>query len=326
MKFLILRFSSIGDIVLTSPVIRILANAKEKHEIHFLTKRKFRDTLIHNPYLNKLYTFEKEITEVTTELKGENYDYIIDLHSNLRSKRLIAILGKTARTFNKLNYEKWIRVNLRIDLLPPVHIVDRYLDTISFINLKYDGNGLDYFITPEDEKIVDKSNLNKQETYNVFVVGGAHKTKQILIESLIKMGKASKNKVVLLGGKEDVENASIIEKDIGGNILNLVGKISLNESAAVIKYSHKVVTPDTGLMHIAAAMKKEVLSVWGNTIPEFGMWALLPEDIKNKNHIFEVKDLKCRPCSKIGYEKCPKKHFNCMLKQDTGKIIETLNS
>lgn len=132
-------------------------------------------------------------------------------------------------------------------------------------------------------------------------MGGAHKTKQIPTDLLIRIGKEAKNKLVLLGGKEDVENASIIEKEIGANILNLVGKIGLNESAAIIKYSTKVLTPDTGLMHIAAAMKKEIISIWGNTIPEFGMWALLPEDMKDKNHIFEVKGLKCRPCSKIGY-------------------------
>lgn len=325
MKFLILRFSSIGDIVLTSPVIRILANDTEKHEIHFVTKRKFKDTLINNPHINRLYTFEKEITEITSALKSENYDYIIDLHSNLRSKRLIAILGKPARTFNKLNYEKWIRVNLRIDLLPPVHIIERYLDTISFLNLKYDGKGLDYFISSEDEKIIDKSKLNRIENYNVFVVGGAHKTKQIPNEMLIKIGKASKNTVLLLGGKDDEKNAAIIEREIEVNIINLVGKISLNESAAIIKHSSKVLTPDTGLMHIAAAMKREILSIWGNTIPEFGMWALLPENMKNKNHIFEVKNLKCRPCSKIGYEKCPKSHFNCMSQQNIDLIIEMLN-
>lgn len=326
MKFLILRFSSIGDIVLTTPVIRVLANDTVNHEIHYLTKRKFKDTLIHNPHIDKLFTFEKEITEVMAELKKENYDFIIDLHSNLRSKRLIANLRKTSKTFNKLNYEKWIRVNLKKDLLPQVHIVDRYLDTLSFLNLKYDGKGLDYFISPKDEAIIDKVKLSEQEKYNVFVVGGAHKTKQIPTDLLIRIGKEAKNKLVLLGGKEDVENASIIEKEIGANILNLVGKIGLNESAAIIKYSTKVLTPDTGLMHIAAAMKKEIISIWGNTIPEFGMWALLPEDMKDKNHIFEVKGLKCRPCSKIGYEKCPKNHFNCMVQQDVDGIIERLNT
>lgn len=325
MKFLILRFSSIGDIVLTSPVIRVLAADSENHEIHFLTKRKYRDTLIHNSNIHKLFTFEKEITEVVGALKLENYDFIIDLHSNLRSKRLIANLRRPSRTFNKLNYEKWIRVNIRIDILPPVHIVDRYMDTLSFLNLKYDGGGLDYFISADNENNVDKLGLNLTDDFNVFVVGGAHYTKKIPRDILVKLGKASNNMVVLLGGREDEESAAFITKEIGVNIVNLVGKLSLNESAAIIKRSSKVLTPDTGLMHIAAAMKKEVISVWGNTIPEFGMWAMLPDGLNYKNHIFEVKNLKCRPCSKIGFNRCPKKHFNCMMQQDINKIIEMLN-
>ncbi len=326
MKFLILRFSSIGDIVLTTPVIRSLANDKVRKEVHFLTKSNFKDTLLHNPYLNKLYTFEKEITEVIDELKKENYDYIIDLHNNIRTKRLIANLRKTTRTFNKLNYEKWIRVNLKKDILPKVHIVERYMNTISFLNIKYDGEGLDYFIGEEDENVFEKIGFQRELSYFVFVVGGAHNTKQIPNKLLIDIGKLSQKRIVLLGGKGDIENAEIVVNAIGGDITNLVGKLSLNETAAIIKYCDKVLTPDTGLMHIAAAMKKEILSVWGNTIPEFGMWALLPENMKNRNHIFEVKDLRCRPCSKIGYDKCPKRHFNCMLQQDKNAIVEILNN
>jgi ADP-heptose:LPS heptosyltransferase len=323
MKFLILRFSSIGDIVLTTPVIRALANDSSENEVHFLTKNRFKDTLIHNPNLDKLYTFEKEITEVVKDLKAENYDYIIDLHNNLRSKRLIANLRKKSLTFNKLNYEKWIRVNLKKDILPKVHIVERYMDTLSFLNIKYDEKGLDYFVGENDEKAVKE--LALEGVYNVFVVGGAHNTKQIPNNILIELGKKSKLPIVLLGGNGDVENAKTIEKEVGDKVTNLVGKLNLNESAAVIKYCKKVVTPDTGLMHIAAAMKREILSVWGNTIPEFGMWALLPREVVSKNHIFEVKGLKCRPCSKIGYDKCPKQHFNCMVQQDMASIIEALN-
>jgi ADP-heptose:LPS heptosyltransferase len=324
MKFLILRFSSIGDIVLTTPVIRALANDSNKNKVHFLTKNRFKDTLIHNPYLDKLFTFEKEITEVVKDLKAENYDYIIDLHSNIRSKRLIANLRKKSLTFNKLNYEKWIRVNLKKDILPQVHIVERYMDTLSFLNIKYDEKGLDYFVSENDEKAVKE--LALEGIYNVFVVGGAHNTKQIPNNMLIELGKSSKQPIVLLGGKDDVKNAKAIEKEVGDKVTNLVGKLNLNESAAVIKYCKKVVTPDTGLMHIAAAMKREILSVWGNTIPEFGMWSLLPKELVSKNHIFEVKNLSCRPCSKIGYDKCPKSHFNCMVEQDVEAIVEVLNN
>ena len=324
MKFLIIRFSSIGDIVLTTPVIRALATADEENEVHFITKEKFSDTLKNNPNISKLYTIKKEITEVEDELRDENYDYIIDLHHNLRSRRLIAKLGRPYKYFNKLNYEKWLKVNLKWDILPDVHIVERYMDTISFLGLKYDGKGLDYYLEDSTEKNFSKLNITKETAYNVFVVGGAHNTKQIPNDILIKIGKKCKNRIVLLGGTEDIENAIEVEKGIGANCFNLVGKTNLNLSAIIIKYASKVLCPDTGLMHIAAAFGKEIISVWGNTIPEFGMYALLPNGKEKLNHIVEVKSLKCRPCSKIGYNSCPKKHFKCMKEQDIDKIVSLL--
>lgn len=324
MKFLVVRFSSIGDIVLTTPVLRVLASSPENHQVHFITKEYFAAVVEHNPYIHKLYTFKKEFTEIQEELKSENYDYIIDLHKNLRSRRLIARLGRPHFSFNKLNYEKWMRVNFKWDLLPNVHIVERYMDSLSFMGLKYDGQGLDYFLDEADEQPIQNLTLN--EDYHVFVVGGAHQTKQLPNEMLIKIGKESTRKVVLLGGKDDVRNAELISQEIGDNCLNLVGKLSLSKSAAVVKHALKVLTPDTGLMHITAAFKKEIISIWGNTIPEFGMYALLPTNSTSKGHIFEVKGLKCRPCSKIGYKACPRKHFDCMKKQNVQKIVETLNA
>ena len=97
-----------------------------------------------------------------------------------------------------------------------------------------------------------------------------------------------------------------------------------NESAALIKLSSKVITHDTGLMHIAAAFKKEIVSVWGNTVPEFGMYPYYG-DFSIWNQKFEILGLPCRPCTKIGYEKCPRGHFKCMLQQDDEKIAAAVN-
>jgi ADP-heptose:LPS heptosyltransferase len=141
---------------------------------------------------------------------------------------------------------------------------------------------------------------------------------------LIEIGKSTSKKWILLGGKEDASKAQQIAMALGINCIDLTSKLSLNQSATVVKYAHKILTPDTGLMHIAAAFKKEIISVWGNTIPQFGMNALLPEHCINIAHIFEVEKLNCRPCSKIGYKKCPKKHFNCMQMQNVNAIVKEL--
>ncbi len=325
-KILIIRFSSIGDIVLTSPVIRALHNLKARPEIHFITKKKFANTLVHNPYIDKLYTFEKEITEISEELKNENYTYIIDLHSNLRSRRLKLILDSKSHTFNKLNIKKWLKVKFKYDRLPNVHIVERYMEPIRFLGAKEDGKGLDYFVSERDEKVGQRFQEKYPEGYHCFVVGGAHFTKQIPGFILNEIADNSNLPIVLLGGPEDKNKGTQIVKGSRHEIYNACGEFSINESAAIIKYGQKVLTADTGMMHIASAFQKEILSVWGNTIPEFGMSPYFANDQKNKNHIFEVKGLSCRPCSKIGYSKCPKQHFDCMLKIDVKEITKTLNA
>jgi len=324
-KILVVRFSSIGDIVLTSPVVRALHNLKPSPEIHFVTKSKFRATLEHNPYIDKVYSFEKEITEITNRLKAENYSLIVDLHSNIRSKRLKMILGVKSRRFNKLNYRKWLRVKLKYNRLPDIHIVNRYIKTIEALGGENDGKGLDYFISDNDRKIIEQIPEQFKAAYHTLIIGGAHFTKQIPLEMLIKIAKGSKLPLILLGGAEDAKKAQKICDALGDKVWSGCGKLSLNQSAALIEKSQKVLTADTGLMHIASAFGKEILSLWGNTIPEFGMYPYFPKGQEYKNHIFEVKELSCRPCSKIGFESCPKKHFKCMLDIDLDAVVKELN-
>ena len=124
-----------------------------------------------------------------------------------------------------------------------------------------------------------------------------------------------------MGGKEDNQLAEEIKTEIGDNIFVACGQYNINQSASLVKQAKKIITHDTGLMHIAAACKKEIICVWGNTVPDFGMYPYLP--IKsNQPTSIQVADLKCRPCSKIGFAKCPKKHFNCMNKINEEQIVK----
>ena len=333
MKILIIRFSSIGDIVLTSPVIRCLKK-QTGTEIHYLTKKNFEKILISNPYVDKVFSIEKEISEVITDLKSMNYDYVIDLHKNLRSLHVKKILGVKSFSFNKLNIEKWLMVNLKINRLPNTHIVDRNLETVASFGVKNDDAGLDYFIPKEDE--IDLHEISKKfnfpiadSKYIAFVIGAAHATKRLPVEKIIDICNGLKLPVILIGGKEDFENGDIISTKSTGYVLNLCSKLNLNQSASIVKQAQVVITHDTGLMHIAAAFRKKIISIWGNTIPEFGMYPYYPTALKEevfKNNIVEVKGLSCRPCSKIGYNKCPKGHFKCMQMIDTEEVIMLANS
>jgi ADP-heptose:LPS heptosyltransferase len=319
-KILIIRFSSIGDVVLTTPVIRCCKQQIKNAEIHFVTKSAFKSTLENNPYVDKLITFEKDLSEALPQLKKENYDYVIDLHNNLRSTRLKLALGKKSSTFKKLNVKKWLAVNLKSKTaLPDVHIVHRYLEAAAPLGVKDDGKGLNYFISEKDKVDLDSIGSELKNGYVALVVGGSYYTKKIPLNKLTAICNNSKLPVVLLGGKEDNYIAEqVVSKT--KNTFNLCGKFTLNQSAFVIRHSSFVITSDTGLMHIAAAFGKKIFSLWGNTIPEFGMYPYQPGE---GSKILEVKDLKCRPCSKLGYSKCPKRHFKCMNEIDVSEIVRS---
>ena len=317
-KILIIRFSSIGDIVLTTPIIRCAKKQLKGTEIHFVTKEAFKSVLIHNPNIDKLYTFKEDVSELYDQLKVENYDVLIDLHKNLRSLRLKQKLKVKSFSFNKLNIQKFLAVKLKqINKLPAMHIVDRYFETIAPLGVKNDGEALDYFIH-ENEKVDVTSLLmsNSQKKYVALVVGGSYYTKKIPLNKLAEICNTVKLPIIVLGGKEDKVIADELQKKFP-QIINTCGQYSINQSASIIKQAEWIITSDTGMMHIASAYNKKIISVWGNTIPEFGMAPYLPN---NENKILEVKGLNCRPCSKLGYKRCPKKHFKCMNEIDFSGI------
>ncbi|MGE0568711.1 MAG: glycosyltransferase family 9 protein [Bacteroidia bacterium] len=317
-KVLIVRFSSIGDIVLTSPVVRCLKQQNAHIQVHFVTKSQFKTVLVANPYIDKLITFQNDVSEIYSSLKSENYDLIIDLHKNLRSTRLKRKLNVKSISFNKINWQKWLAVRTkRKSILPGMHIVDRYFEAIKALNVSNDNKGLDYFIPAEEEFVLD--NLLPQINSNSFValvVGGSYFTKRIPLDLLERICSSTKNIFIAIGSTEDSLVAELLSKKCK-NVYNLCGKLSVNQSAALIKQSKAVVTSDTGMMHIAAAFKKQIFSFWGNTIPEFGMSPYMPGE---GSKIFENNNLSCRPCSKLGYAKCPKTHFKCMNEIDLKEL------
>ncbi len=320
-KILIIRFSSIGDIVLTTPIIRCLKQQLKDSEIHFLTKEQFVPIVKANPYIDKIHFLKNDLKQILPQLKSENFDFIVDLHKNFRSVFVKSKLRKPSKTFNKLNIKKWLLVNFKINLLPKIHIVDRYFEAVKILSIKNDGKGLDYFI-PENEKVnISELPSTHQNGFIGFAIGGKHNTKMFPVEKIISVCEKINSPVVLLGGHEDIKTGEYIKKSVGDKIYNACGKYSINQSASMVWQAEKIITNDTGLMHIAAAFKKQIISIWGNTVPAFGMYPYLPETEKNKSVIVEIKNLRCRPCSKLGYKKCPKKHFDCMQKITEEKII-----
>lgn len=312
LKILVVRFSSIGDIVLTTPVVRMLKKQLNA-QVHYLTKSSYVSLLKNNPYIDSVYQIQNSITEVIADLKKEKYDYVIDLHSNLRTQILKFRLGMPAKSFNKLNIEKFMLTNFKLDKMPKIHIVDRYLETVKHLGVKNDNQGLDFFLSANDK--MDISIFPKN--YIVFVIGGQHATKILPNEKIISIIKKVNKPVLLIGGPEDAHRGEDIAKACS-KVVNTCGKYSILHSASLVQQATMVITHDTGMMHIAAAFNKKIYSVWGNTVPEFGMYPYLESEQSKR---IEVKGLNCRPCSKIGYDKCPKGHFKCMQEIDENLFL-----
>ncbi|WP_118974505.1 glycosyltransferase family 9 protein [Taibaiella koreensis] len=317
MKLLLIRFSSIGDIVLTTPVLRALRRQYPGAEIHFLVKQQFKPVIAANPYIDVIHTLEQDLNETIAGLKQHTFDYVIDLHRNLRTMRVKKALGAPSLTFNKLNFRKWLYVNFKWNVMPDKSIVDRYFEGMKPLKLKNDGEGMDYFIPENLQTKQDDIPMGHWAGFVGCVIGGSYFTKQFPVARWKEFVALCPYPLILLGGPEDRDAGNEIVAADPAKVYNACGKFNLNESADLVKRAKVVVSNDTGLMHIAAAFKKPVVSLWGNTTPEMGMFPYygfnnLNQNVSQLSVIMEVKDLGCRPCSKIGYHKCPRKHFRCM--------------
>jgi len=299
-KILVIRFSSIGDIVLTSPVYRILQKQlSHGAEVHLLTQKRFAFVHEANPFVNKIWAVEKSGMEVFNELKEENFDYIIDLQNSLRSRSIRKKLGALSFHVNKQNFRKWIQVNLGVWKGPIKHIVDRYIDTLKSFKVQNDGMGLEYFI-PSSTTLIQNILPEEfvQERYTVIAVGGAHEGKRWSEENWKELSqKFHDERIVWIGGKEDS-----IHLTHSPNHLDLIGKCTVHESARIVEHAKAVICGDTGMMHISAAFKKDIIVLWGCTTPDLGMGVYRPKpEVGDHMHTAYLQAKRNgRPCSKLG--------------------------
>ena len=317
LKILVYRLSSIGDIVLTTPVVRNIRKKFPDAEIHYLTRKKYAEVPGFNPNIDKLITVEHTPNEIVKELQRENYDYYIDLHRNIRSKALKRKLKAKYSTFPKLNLKKYLYTKLKINRLPDIHIVDRYMMAVQHLSVENDGKGLDFFIN-------DRISLPQipHNEFIVFAIGATFNTKRYPQDQVAEFVKVSPLPVYILGGSSEEKMGEKLEAESNGKAVSWCGKLSLQQSAEMINRAKLCISNDTGMMHFAAALKKTLISIWGNTVPAFGMYPYYPESMQNRYKILEVKDLKCRPCSKLGHTECPKKHFKCMKEITPSQVLD----
>jgi hypothetical protein len=324
-KILVLRFSSIGDIVLTFPVVAALKAAYPDCQIDYVTKPAFRHLLEACPGLSHIFTLEGSIRQLRKDINFQSYDAVLDLHNNLRTLLLTAFSGAKVYKYPKNNWNKWLLTRFKIKQEGRQHVVERYLSTLKqTFGLEVLAPENPYEIPESEQFSIQDATGFAPRKYVAFAIGAQFATKRLPTDLMIKLLQKMEHPLVLLGGKEDQQTANEIVAALGGQkVVSMVGQLNIHGSAWLVKNAAALLTHDTGLMHIGACFEVPIHLIWGNTVKDFGMYPFRPE--QENCFQYEVENLKCRPCSKIGFQNCPKGHFACMRQQDLDFISTQLN-
>ena len=320
MKILVIRFSSMGDIIYTTPVVRCLKKQLPNADVHFITKPAFKYIYDNNPYVDKLLLLKPKLSDTIADIRAERYDYIIDLHNNLRTSIIKLRTRIPSSTYNKQTVRKWLSLKLRKNLVPNVHLVDRYLQAVKFLGVSNDGEPIDYYVKQSYE-ITNLLPVTHQNGYIAFVIGATHFTKRMPNRKIISICKDIAGPVLLLGGNDVQANGDEITAAIGQKVYNACGKTTLDESVYLVSQAKGIIGFDTGLTHIAEAFNRPIVSIWGGTVPD--LLGVQPYMVNDAEVIWI--NLPCRPCSKFGLEKCPLGHFKCMNNIPEQTVIDFAN-
>ena len=335
MRLLFIRFSSIGDIVFTTPAIRCAKQQIPGAEIHFLTKTSMKSVTEANPYIDHFHYFDKDLTATIASLKQYKFGYTIDLHNNFRTYRIKKALGVPALTYNKLSFQKMLLTNLHINIMPQRHIADRCLDTLKKLGVVNDGKGMDYFIPTQVKLKANDIPTSHQAGYIAIIIGASFATKKLPVNQLQDLCNLIPYPIILIGGKEDAAEGLAIAAIDPTKIYNACGKFNLPESALLVQQAKTVISHDTGFLYIACAFHKKTVAIWGATSPALQVEPYYAESDLTSNNSSElsngntemyynaiVPNMTCQPCSNYGTKKCPQGHFGCMRQQDIRVIAD----
>jgi heptosyltransferase-2 len=326
-KILIIRLSSIGDIILTTPVYRIVKKFSPYTEIHVITKQTYGELLSWSPYIDKLFLFNpqnnrEELKRWRDKIKREKYDFIADLHNNFRSHYLTADYpSKNVSRLKKYKKERFILVHFKKNLYKVIRSVpQRYIDVFRRWELRDDGQGLEIFWPEEVEKKIEKF-FPGMMGFIAVAPDAAFATKQWPLERFAEaaslLHRRSGKAIVVIGGEVGEEKKMKLRELLDIPFMDLRGKLSLLESIYLLSKASLLITNDSGPLHMAGSVKTPVVAIFGSTVKELGFFPY-----QNRYRVLEVKDLSCRPCSHIGRKKCPRRHFRCMTEISTEQVVE----
>jgi len=318
---LVVRFSSIGDIVLASPLLRCVHRAFPDAELDFVTKEKFADLVRFSPYLHQVFVLPegggwRELRALKRALKARRYDLVVDIHKNFRSYYLRWGLGaERALSYRKWRWARTVLIMSKRNIYPgKMPVYQRYLAAVAGLGVEDDGKGPELSLEPSSQArvraLLSEAGFLSHPLKVAVVPGAGFFTKRWLPEGFAEVADAlatrHRSATLLLGDGNDVPIAARVAAAMHHKPVDMVGALSLMESAAALELCDLVVCNDTGLMHIATALKKRVVAIFGPTTEELGFFPFgaLSRVVQ--------KPLPCRPCSHVGSTRCPKGHFRCM--------------
>ena len=338
-KTLIIRFSSVGDVLLSSLLCRVLRNRFPESTIDFVVKSEYADLVRHNPHLNHVVEFppgagQGELLRLRRTILASRYDLIIDIHDSLRS-RILCLGNNNVVRINKRKLARFLLVrtkqNFYSSLDGSTSIALRYLETVASYGVQDDGQGLEVHV-PEDarKRVEELLPDSKASPFIGLCPSARHATKIWLqgrfAETAVELARRASCNIILFGSGDEIDRCSAIEELIrkqesSVSVSNMAGKISLLETAAAMDFCRVVISNDSGLMHLAAARKRPVVAIFGSTVRELGFFPF-----GTRNTVVENMNVECRPCSHIGRAACPKGHFRCMQDIQSTQVIEAASS
>ncbi|HMK38104.1 MAG TPA: glycosyltransferase family 9 protein [Bacteroidota bacterium] len=337
-KTLIIRLSSVGDVVLSSPLVRALHGRFPDCQIDFLVKSEYADLVRCNPHVAHVIQFPgggtiRDLVRLRRTVLSSGYDLIIDIHDSLRSRYLSAGAGKVTRV-NKRKIARTLLVNFKLDVYARFggapDVAARYLETVVPWGVADDGRGPELFFPGDVREAVERLMNAEGLAPGSRCIGvcpcARHGNKMWpadrFAESAGHLAERRGLPVLLFGGTDEKAMCEAVGTLIRAahpraGVLNLAGRLSLLETGCAMDRCAVVLANDTGLMHIAEARGVPVVAIFGPTVREFGF---SPRGARSA--VVEHPGLSCRPCTHIGLPRCPRGHFRCMKEITVGAVTD----
>jgi heptosyltransferase-2 len=333
-RILIIQTAFLGDVILSTPLIKALRKLFPDSFISFLLIPETKKVLENNPHLNEILVYDKRkkkgvgsFLQIIIRIRERRFDLAMIPHRSMRS----ALLAYLSRISERIGFDKsagsFLFTNKVVYPLN-VHEVDRNLSLLSGFNAHPTEASPELFPSPEDfsyaRKLLLDSGVREEDKIVGIAPGSVWATKRWLPErfaevSQLLMEKAGV-KAVFLGSEDDRKLCERIAKLMKDKPLILAGRTDILQSAAIISFCKVILSNDSAPVHIASAMRRPVVAIFGSTSPEFGFAPY------GKGHLIIQKKMDCRPCGIHGRGECPQKHFRCIKDTTTEEVFQAVLS